>query len=524
MKDRKGSYHRAFYFCLILIFLVLATAACSDSNITVQPPTITVFDREPTCVLTGGEIVNTGWSGDDTGDNYCNQCMCGDVGLVCTEMACQAVAPLPTLTPLQTYTPLPTYTSVPTPTPVESDTCTLSGGGVVRKRWSGKDTGDNYCNQCMCTGVGLVCTKMACMKLTPVKELVVITLTKEPTVEKRPVLTVVIPATPTAIPKVVPTPTPIPTATITRTNVPEDNKVISEPNDSRFLITTELCGDEDGPDCANLRLGDDYLTVSTPNKGYLYSCSDKNPGAPGSNESKITWINFVNKTWNFLAKLWLPEGQFDPGKGNFTEIVSDDIRKISINNLPVDGKIGDWPMTQYSRLTDIDGNPGIPLANGMTFTYPITPLETMSPSCVALGPIGVTKNGVVIYNAADGRGEDAVAREIVDVFGGHPARDEYHYHFIPERLDNETLSDGHSGIVGYINDGYPIYGYKGLEGKEMTNDELDMCHGHTHGNLGYHYHATLEYPYTIGCYIGTPISVDFSNPGQSGGQRPPRRR
>ena len=117
-------------------------------------------------------------------------------------------------------------------------------------------------------------------------------------------------------------------------------------------------------------------------------------------------------------------------------------------------------------MTDIDGNTGIPLANDMIFTYPVTPLETMSPSCVGPGPIGVTKNGVVIYNAADARGEDAVAREIVDIFGGHPARDEYHYHFIPERLDNEALSDGHSGIVGYINDGYPIYGYKGSGGKE----------------------------------------------------------
>ena len=55
-----------------------------------------------------------------------------------------------------------------------------------------------------------------------------------------------------------------------------------------------------------------------------------------------------------------------------------------------------------------------------------------------------------------------MAREIVDKFGGHPAQSEYHYHFIPERLDNETLSDGHSGIVGYINDGFPIYVYKGF--------------------------------------------------------------
>ena len=31
-------------------------------------------------------------------------------------------------------------------------------------------------------------------------------------------------------------------------------------------------------------------------------------------------------------------------------------------------------------------------------------------------------------------GNYAVANEIVDLYGGYPARDEYHYHFIPEFL------------------------------------------------------------------------------------------
>ena len=83
---------------------------------------------------------------------------------------------------------------------------------------------------------------------------------------------------------------------------------------------------------------------------------------------------------------------------------------------------------------------------------------------------------------------------------------DYHYHFIPERLDNKFLSDGHSDVVGYINDGFPIHGYKGSMGIEMTDKDLDMCHGHNHGALGYHYHATIEYPYTVGCYFGIPAS------------------
>ena len=41
------------------------------------------------CKLTGGEVVQSGWSGKDTGSNYCNQCMCLNSGLACTKMTCQ---------------------------------------------------------------------------------------------------------------------------------------------------------------------------------------------------------------------------------------------------------------------------------------------------------------------------------------------------------------------------------------------------------------------------------------------------
>ena len=292
---------------------------------------------------------------------------------------------------------------------------------------------------------------------------------------------------------------------------------------SAFTITSKLCADEQGPNCAKLRLGDDYLTTSNPEKGSLYSCNGKNPNAPGGIGSKMTWIDITNKTWNFFEKLWLTEGEFSPEIGIYTETINDDNRQININNMPVDGNIGDWPMTNYPTLTEIDQNPGIPASQSSSFSYSANPSEATSATCVSLGAIGVTKNGVVIFNASDARGDDAVAREIVDIFGGHPAMSNYHYHFIPERLDSEYLEDGHSGIVGYINDGFPIYGYKGVGGVEMSNDDLDLCHGHKHGTLGYHYHATIEYPYTVGCYIGTPVSSSPRVEPRLDG-RPPRNR
>ena len=272
---------------------------------------------------------------------------------------------------------------------------------------------------------------------------------------------------------------------------------------SKFKINSRICENDQGPNCQKLPLGDNYFTTSKPAKGYLFSCSEQNSNAPGSLESEINWINFKENTWNFFEKLWLPKGTFNPGSGIYNETIDKNSREITINNIPVDQRIGDWPMTNYPALTKIDPNPGIPSSKESSFIYPTNPTEIEIPYCVSLGPIGVTKNGVVIFHASDARGEDALAKEIVDEFGGHPARNEYHYHFIPERLDTEFLSNGHSGIVGYINDGFPIYGYKGKGGIEMSNDDLDACHGHKHGALGYHYHATIEYPYTVGCYTGT---------------------
>ncbi|MEO8226641.1 MAG: YHYH protein [Gemmatimonadota bacterium] len=270
-----------------------------------------------------------------------------------------------------------------------------------------------------------------------------------------------------------------------------------------YLLQPDLCADAAGPDCTSLRLGDAYFSTATRAVGMLFSCTPANPSAPGSVASRITWINTTAGTWNLLQKPWLPSGTFSAA-GTYSMTDTGGARVISSNDLPVDGKIGDWPMTAYNLLTAIDPNPGAPAARSTSFTLSSNPQPAATPGCISPGAIGVTLNGVVIYNAADARGADAVAREIVDVYGGHPAMSEYHYHFMPERLDVERLADGHSGIVGYIRDGYPLYGYHGVGGAEMTNADLDVCHGHAHGALGYHYHATIEYPYTVGCYHGTP--------------------
>jgi hypothetical protein len=71
-----------------------------------------------------------------------------------------------TVPPKATHTKVPA-TDIPIPTLTADKTekgltCTLTGGEVVKKGWSGKDTGSNSCNQCRCLNPGLACTRMAC--------------------------------------------------------------------------------------------------------------------------------------------------------------------------------------------------------------------------------------------------------------------------------------------------------------------------------------------------------------------------
>jgi hypothetical protein len=71
---------------------------------------------------------------------------------------------------------------------------------------------------------------------------------------------------------------------------------------------------------------------------------------------------------------------------------------------------------------------------------------------------------------------------------------------------------GSSTLVGYARDGFGIYVERDAHGALLTNAALDVCHGRTSVVLWngrrqrmYHYDATLEYPYTVACYHGTPV-------------------
>jgi hypothetical protein len=110
---------------------------------------------------------------------------------------------------------------------------------------------------------------------------------------------------------------------------------------------------------------------------------------------------------------------------------------------------------------------------------------------------------------------DPSAAVPMDACWGHPYMAQYHYHGYSWKCFPDQGEPGeHSPLFGYAIDGFGVFGPLGEDGEMVTNDELDECHGHTHEidwdgerKVMYHYHVNNEYPYSIGCFRGTPIEL-----------------
>jgi hypothetical protein len=154
----------------------------------------------------------------------------------------------------------------------------------------------------------------------------------------------------------------------------------------------------------------------------------------------------------------------------------------------------------------------------VSLTLSAKPKYRSSPSCVG-GQVGIITNGVALFSAVDGENRDAVAHEVQDSCDGHPERTGvYHYHGLPACIDTGP-SNQQSKLIGWALDGFPIYGPRGQGGRYLSNSDLDECHGTTSKvtYLGrkvrmYHYVANYEFPYTVGCFRGTPSSAAYGPP------------
>lgn len=276
-----------------------------------------------------------------------------------------------------------------------------------------------------------------------------------------------------------------------------------------------------------LPLGDGRVSAE-PRRGYVFSCRTQFRG--GGAQHAGDWIR--GSTWDSTHKIAV-QGDVRWTNAVFTIATLGGERRLEGNGLPVGHATGIFPVQRSDPAFLIDRNPNRIQAQAVAFSLPLAPTVAPAPSCVPMGIIGVALNGVALFNALDDSGRDAVAHEVQDRCNGHPEmRGRYHYHGPSPCLAGTT---SRNALVGYALDGFGITSSYDENGRELTNADLDECHGRISPIMWdgrqvsmYHYVLTREYPFTVGCFRGQPVRAQARigddppvRDGAGGPRRPP---
>jgi len=188
--------------------------------------------------------------------------------------------------------------------------------------------------------------------------------------------------------------------------------------------------------------------------------------------------------------------------------------------------IGPWAM-----------NPNVPTNQSWTFKIPRFPVPNSGTlTTVGGGQIGVLVNGVVLFNAGDAmtynnggiwhRNAQYFEATSFDTSGGHPAPGGvYHYHINMKKLYTANASQ-HSPLLGYMFDGYPVYGSYAYSNTNGTGGIRRMKSGYVKRNITTRttlpdgtvlqpsqYGPAVSTQYPLGCfyedYVLTTTGVDL---------------
>lgn len=162
-------------------------------------------------------------------------------------------------------------------------------------------------------------------------------------------------------------------------------------------------------------------------------------------------------------------------------------------------------------------NPGNLQSQVFVMTIPLNPLAASTKEETSLGPIGMALNGVAIYNDREGGNVpvDSGTLKSFDRAGAHSGPGGlYHYHF-----NGDFTSDDDAKLIGWLRDGFPIYGRQDKDGTYPST--LDANGGHIgataeYPNGIYHYHCSNVnymnsgfYVLKAGSYYGTKGTFTF---------------
>ncbi|CAN5779712.1 hypothetical protein BH09ACT7_BH09ACT7_33410 [soil metagenome] len=153
---------------------------------------------------------------------------------------------------------------------------------------------------------------------------------------------------------------------------------------------------------------------------------------------------------------------------------------------------------------------------------PLAPKYLNTPQSINYLITGVALTGTVwhaeIANASSTAWYNPISILPLDQCYGHPYSQQYHLHAYSWKCFPNQGASGPSPLFGYALDGFGIYGPRGADGKEITNAQLDECHGMTSPVLWngkvqniYHYVLNSEYPYSVGCFRGVVDPANVAN-------------
>jgi hypothetical protein len=271
-----------------------------------------------------------------------------------------------------------------------------------------------------------------------------------------------------------------------------------------ILIVTLAIGCQvkaSNPATTELPVGDGKVS-NQPKAGYVFACNS-NLRTGGARHTG-SW--FHGNTWNPLEKPHV-QGKVQWPNASFGTAAQGNALAVKSNGLPVGTLTGTFPIASNDPVYAYDTNPNPIRAHQLAFDIPLNPVKAEEPSCLSMGMIGFTVNGVAFYNALDDAGHDAAAHEVQDLCDGHPqGKGQYHYH-----NGSPCLPKGNNAVVGWALDGYPILSMNDAAGKLLTNANLDVCHGRAEKvvvdgrTYDYAYRLTREYPYTLSCFAGQTL-------------------
>ena len=261
-------------------------------------------------------------------------------------------------------------------------------------------------------------------------------------------------------------------------------------------------------DLKRLPLGDGKISRE-PKAGWIWACRI-DPNAGGAFRAGL-WIDAANGTFDLTAKIAV--GGAVSGRtncGSYAKRTGGSSRPRTCPTI----RHEIFPIARTEPAYQYDRNPNRIAPQSMRLELPAIP-ALATPAC-APGAVGILLTGVVLFNALDAPGRDAVAHETQDRCQGHPQiSGVYHYHNLTSCIDDKPGPSGHSPLVGYALDGFGIFGNYHA-GKRLMSADLDPCHGHTHA---------IEWDgRTVGCMRGGYGAVGRARDQRSAPDRASRRR